>query len=141
MEPKDIIYAPRNCQKMINFYKKRFQINSEHITYLQDPSYNQVKATMERLRKDCAYFNKLSTRKLVILFGYSGHGVIHNDNYIVLNEIDKAKRYYPLENKITLCAQGYPNVYVMGLFDCCREPVGQNEVQMARMHKKLIENK
>ena len=48
------------------------------------------------------------------------------NNYIVLNEKDEDKRYFPLETKLVDFICYYKNVFGVGLFDCCREKLSQS---------------
>lgn len=57
---------------------------------------------------------------------YSGHGVMCNNSYIVLNEKDADKRYFPLESRLVENLCYFKNVFGVGLFDCCREPLHQS---------------
>ena len=77
----------------------------------------------KEIKREC------SERKLLFIIGYSGHGVMSETNYIVCNHADAKYRYFPLEHHIFCYCNTYENTYGIGLFDCCRESVSQEEVK------------
>lgn len=57
--------------------------------------------------------------KTSVTFYFAGHGMQKNYTYAVLNT-SEGKSLYPLENMIRNLA-AFPNCFIWGLFDCCRE--------------------
>ena len=63
--------------------------------------------------------------KFLVIFAIAGHGMQMDGRQIaVVNEFDKRTGHYKkwnVEHDIRLIAERNRNVYVMGLFACCRE--------------------
>ena len=57
--------------------------------------------------------------KTAVTFYFAGHGMQKNYTYAVLN-VNEGKALYPLEKMIRNLA-AFPNCFIWGLFDCCRE--------------------
>lgn len=52
---------------------------------------------------------------------YGGHGVMKNNNYIVLNELINKERFYDFEYRLSVLAETYTNTCIVLNLDCCRE--------------------
>ena len=52
---------------------------------------------------------------------FTGHGVQCITSYIVLNEFENKKRYYPLEGGLSNLANLFKNNTLFIALDCCRE--------------------
>ena len=69
-------------------------------------------------------FGQSPETKYFGLFLYAGHGMIKDGlQYILLNELDKNKGFYVLnqvEKEIRLLTANYMNCYLVAIFACCR---------------------
>ena len=64
-----------------------------------------------------------------VYYGYfCGHGAMRNTSFIILNESDNNKRYYPWENNLFVLANKYENNAIAIHFDCCREEVSKEKM-------------
>ena len=67
--------------------------------------------------------------KFTVVFAYfSGHGAMNTTSNIVLNEKLEEKHYFPLESKLRDLST-IENVFVIGLFDCCRRAIKTKSAQ------------
>lgn len=57
---------------------------------------------------------------------YSGHGMMDTLTKIVCNVENSFYRYWDLELKLQVMSKT-PNVFVIGVFDCCREMMKATE--------------
>jgi hypothetical protein len=48
-----------------------------------------------------------------------------NTTYMVLNESDPQQRFFDLERRLEILSK-FKNFSVIGVFDCCREPLPDN---------------
>ena len=65
-----------------------------------------------------------SNTKLFLYVYYAGHEVMFDNSpttQIVLNEADESKRYARLEFNLYNLASLKKNIYIIAVFDCCRE--------------------
>ena len=99
-EWKDIEKAYENCDTMKSFLQKRYIIPEDNISYLKDPSYDELDKTIKEWRDLWKSIRNDPSSQVLFIIACSGHGVMATDNYMVLNEEDKFKRFYPLENTI-----------------------------------------
>ena len=85
---------------------------------LEDPNYQEIKMVVRDIAIRAARA-KLEGRRILTFCYYGGHGT--QDNYVrsVLNS-NSHRYFYNLEEQLRMLAKG-PSVYVVGLFDCCRE--------------------
>ena len=99
-------------------YLKMLQFQDKEIMVLEDPSYQEIKMVVRDIAIRAARA-KLEGRRILTFCYYGGHGT--QDNYVrsVLNS-NSGHCFYNLEEQLRILAKG-PSVYVVGLFDCCRE--------------------
>lgn len=64
-----------------------------------------------------------SDRRICFFVFYCGHGGMANYNYLYLNEPDKDRQLYGLEQKIREMAKLSRNFSIISLWDCCREKI------------------
>ena len=75
------------------------------------------------------YVNKDQGLKTLVKVYYAGHGAMRNMTYCVTT--DPKKQYYPLENMLMKLSQT-ENSFVFGIFDCCRDPIKEEQKQATR---------
>ena len=97
---KDIDLAYENCDTMKSFLQKRYIIPEDNISYLKDPSYDELDKEIKGWRDLMKSIKNDPSCQALFIVACSGHGVMATDNYIVLNEEEKEKRFYPLEHTI-----------------------------------------
>ena len=61
-----------------------------------------------------------SSKKILVIVGYIGHGLWRNNS---MHTFNSDRRILDIENCLRTCAQ-MPNVYVLGFFDSCRQDMG-----------------
>ena len=62
--------------------------------------------------------------RLFLYVYYAGHGVMFDNSpttQVVLNEADESKRYARLEFNLYNMASCLKNIFIIVVFDCCRE--------------------
>lgn len=68
-----------------------------------------------------------SKEEVLVYLYYSGHGVMVTLTKMVCNEEQSFHRYWDLESKLSDLSK-MPNTFVIGVFDCCREPLLGSEI-------------
>ena len=64
----------------------------------------------------------LFKEEVLLVFYYAGHGSMEKDQYIVLNEDDIDKIFWPVEKELRLLGtQCGSSVKIFAINDCCRE--------------------
>ena len=104
---------------------KKYQIKGEDVIDLRNPSSKKVEEVMKQLSKRMREGkNKTPTERYFIIFLFAGHGILEEGTQILLyNEYNKKTGFYEkfrAEAKLRAWAYSYPNVYLVGIFACCR---------------------
>lgn len=63
---------------------------------------------------------KSNKKKTLLYVYYSGHGNMDTTTKIICNVSESFYRYWDLENRLSILSK-YPNTFVVGVLDCCRE--------------------
>ena len=88
-----------------------------------DPAEFDIDDYMHNLRKEA----HKSKRNYVFFCYASSHGEIrHGTTNIFMNEPDNY--HYPIEHNLRTLKSKFPNIYVIGVLDMCREVVGRKPV-------------
>lgn len=73
-------------------------------------------------------YNRAKDKKwqLLVFVYYSGHGIMRDNNYCVINSPNMWERYFPLEVKLRRLTE-LPGVLGFLIFDCCRDKPADGE--------------
>ena len=118
-------YAPLPTSKADGEEVNKFLTSSGFQTNLLHDTIdnNEIEEKYDELVEVAKSFTK-SKKKAIFFFYYSGHGSVIDGLTVGHNVINQQ---IDIEKKVRKLA-AYPNVYVIALFDCCRE-VGNQQTK------------
>ena len=105
---------------------EKYQIKEEDVIDLSNnPSTKATGDALDALSKDLREGKKSDPAvNYLIVFIFAGHGIIKEGQQVLLyNEFDPETGFYKLfraEQKMRGWALIYPNLFVIGIFACCR---------------------
>ena len=101
--------------------------NPNKIVSIKDATIEDCSDLFAKFNGKLAKHSQQKKRTAVFIY-YAGHGMMKNYTYAVLNEDEK--KLYPLEKMMRALAKR-DNVYVVGIFDCCREEFSEADFKEA----------
>jgi hypothetical protein len=72
---------------------------------------------------------KEGTEKILLFVYYSGHGVMQNTTFLVLNESKNKERFFNIEATLETFTRNYKNTMAILILDCCREPIAKEQMR------------
>ena len=88
---------------------------------------------MNNLIRECSA-DAAKGERTFVLMTYGGHGIQDNFTYAMCSGVDRTNVAFNLEAKARLLSQ-VDGVYVVALFDCCREKMRVEEVRNGKKSK------
>lgn len=119
---KDVTQSKQDIENMTTLL---FQLKFDEIITTIDPTCKKdYEEGIKKLYTVCQKANA-NTQVLLCVY-YSGHGVMKNTNYCVVNTSDMWERYFNMEEQVCRLTE-LKNVMGLLIFDCCRDNPGEGE--------------
>ena len=108
--------------KVVKAGLRRLGFAKDNIKVLENPNWMEIKLAMNETVNEIIKAYMDDGLNTLLFVYYAGHGAMDNTTKAILN----TSKPYPLEKALRNLAKS-DGSYVMGVFDCCREKLSQEQ--------------